>query len=65
MAIKGVRDRLSIEQPGVGDVTSSRKSAEQLQLGSFKEFHCTRDNTDLCNLDWFCRKFYALLRSPF
>lgn len=64
MAIKGVRDRLSIQQPGVGDMTSSRKSAEQLQLGSFKEFHCTRDNTDLCNLDRFC-KFYALLMSPF
>lgn len=67
MAIKGLRDRLAVQQPGVGDVTSGRKYAEQLQLGPFKEFRLTRDDADLCTLYWFCRnrgaikKFYALL----
>lgn len=65
MAIKGVRDRLTVQQPDVGDVTSGRKDAEQLQLGPFKEFCCTRDNADLCILYGFCREFYALLWLPF
>lgn len=72
MAVKGRRDRLTVQQPAVGlDGASGRRFAEQLQLGPFEEFRCTRDNADLCVLDRLCRNrgaihgFHALLCFPF
>lgn len=55
IAVPRTGDRLTVQQPLEGDVTSSRKLAEKLQLGPLEEFRRARDDVELDTRHWFCR----------
>lgn len=55
IAVPRTGDRLTVQQPFEGDVTSNNKLAEKLQLGPLEEFRRIRDNGDLDSFHWFCR----------
>lgn len=48
-------DRLAVQQPFEGDVTSNQMLAAKLQLGPLEEFRRARDNVNLNTGHWFCR----------
>lgn len=54
------RDKLTVQQPLVGDVISSRENTVQVQWAPLKDLLCTRSNNDLCVSYRFCRTDTAL-----